>query len=74
MAKKDSKSAEARVLVAGALLSGVVVVPGQVVVGLAEDIKAWADSGQVDPHPDAIAYAKAEGAQVVDLTAAAPKE
>jgi hypothetical protein len=70
MAKKDSKPVEARVL-AAAVLCGVAVVPGQLVAASAEEIKGWADIGLLDAHPEAVAYAKGEGQEAVDLTAAA---
>jgi hypothetical protein len=46
---------------------GLGVLCNQLLHGPEATIKALADSGMVDPHPDAVAYAKADGAKVVKL-------
>ena len=47
---------------------------GSLVIGDAATIKALVDDGSVDPHKDAIAYARANGAPEKAITSAAPAE
>ena len=57
MAKAKSKPTRARVLLR-TVVDGVSYAPDDVIELDANEIAALADSGEVDPHPDAIAYAE----------------
>lgn len=61
MAKKTSL---ARVLVA---ISSLGVLSGDLLKAPDDTLQALADGGLVDPHPDAVAYAKDSGARVVEV-------
>jgi hypothetical protein len=75
MAKKEAEPAaseapatlEARVLTP-AVLGGVACEPGAVIVGARAAVEGWAGIGLVDPHPDAVAYAREQGAPEIDVT------
>lgn len=67
MAKKNPAVVRARVLVDGAGLH-----IGQVVEAAEAQIKALEAGGVVDAHPDAVAYALSEDAQVVPLPSVEP--
>ena len=61
--KEGAYGGEARVL---ADIHGVAKADNLLVAPI-EIIKALTDIGQVDPHPDAVDYAKASGATVVTI-------
>ena len=73
MSKKQeaaaAPAARARVL---ADLPHLGVSNGDLLVSTPEHIQALQQSHQVDSHPDAVAYAEASGAKVVDGRAAEP--